>query len=74
MSSEIKLIPSGLIEILRSPQIQAVVNQEAEAIAGRANHAEVTQHMTAKRFKATVKQNATSKDMDENNLAKAVRQ
>ena len=64
---------SVMDNIRKSQAAVDIVNDLADSMASEAGNAEVTQHMTAKRYKSTVKQNSTRRDMDDETMAKAQR-
>ena len=64
---------SVMDNIRKSQAAVDIVNDLADTMASEAGNAEVSQHMTKRRYKATVKQKSTGRDMDEETLAKAQR-
>lgn len=69
---KIKLLSAGIQDVLKSQEVQAVLRGQADQIAASAGHSKVEIGTYKKRAKAEVIQSATSADMEENTLLKAV--
>lgn len=70
--SRIELNSAGVRELLRSAEILSELESVAKGIADEAGNCEIESGAYPERARVGVRQNATSKDMEENTLLKAV--
>lgn len=68
----VELNSAGVRELLKSAEIQAELERLAKGIASEAGNCEIESGAYPERARVGIRQNATSKDMDENTLLKAV--
>lgn len=69
---KIKLLDAGIQQVLKSTEVQDILMEQANTIAASAGHSKVEIGTYRKRAKAEVIQDATSEDMEQNTLLKAV--
>lgn len=68
----IELNRAGVRELLKSSDIEAECLSIAQGIANAAGNCEVEEEQYPERARVSIRQNSTSKDMEENTLLKAV--
>ena len=70
--SRIVLNSAGIQEMLKNPGVMGALEEAAGEIAQEAGNAEIETGYYPERARVFVRQSATSQDMDENTLLKAV--
>ncbi|MDD6666719.1 MAG: hypothetical protein PUE58_01920 [Lachnospiraceae bacterium] len=73
LNVKIELNGAGIRELLKSEEIVSELESVANGIAEEAGNCEVeTGHNYPERARVSIRQNSTSRDMEENTLLKAV--
>lgn len=70
--SRVELNEAGVRALLKSDEIHAELDSIAQGIADEAGNCEIESGFYPERARIEIRQNSTSKDMEENTLLKAV--